>query len=94
MKKDDIRRNIKARKTLLSEEEKISAAEQVFAMLEQTAEFMLADRILMYHSLPDELSTRSFIRKWCGRKHFYLPRVKGVTLELLHYDESRHSLGS
>ena len=64
MNKDDIRRKVKARKTLLNEEEKMSAAERVFALLEQTAEFMLADRILMYHSLPDELSTREFIRKW------------------------------
>ena len=94
MKKDDIRRNIKARKTLLSEEEKQAAAEQVFSLLEQTAEFMLSDRILMYHSLPGELSTRAFIRKWCGRKHFYLPRVNGVNLEILPYDESRLSLGS
>lgn len=94
MKKDDIRRHIRARKTLLSDEEKISAAEQVFSLLEKTAEFMLADRILMYHSLPDELSTHSFIKKWCDRKHFYLPRVNGVNLEILPYDESRLSLGS
>ena len=94
MNKDDIRRKVKARKTLLNEEEKMSAAERVFALLEQTAEFMLAGRILMYHSLPDELSTREFIRKWCGRKHFYLPRVNGVNLEILPYDESRLALGS
>lgn len=94
MNKDDIRRKVKARKTLLNEEEKMSAAGRVFALLEQTAEFMLADRILMYHSLPDELSTREFIRKWCGRKHFYLPRVNGVNLEILPYDESRLALGS
>ncbi len=94
MKKDDIRRAIKARKTLLNEEEKLSAAERVFNLLEQTADFMLADRILMYHSLPDELSTRAFIRKWAGRKHFYLPRVNGVNLEILPYDESRLALGS
>lgn len=94
MKKDDIRRGIKARKTLLSEEEKLTAAERVFALLEQTADFMLADRILMYHSLPDELSTRAFISKWHDRKHFYLPRVNGVNLEILPYDESRVALGS
>lgn len=94
MKKDEIRRSVKARKTLLSEDEKLSAAEKVFGLLEQTADFLLADRILMYHSLPDELSTHAFIRKWCGRKHFYLPRVNGVNLEILPYDESRLALGS
>ena len=63
MKKDDIRRSVKARKTLLSDDDKFSAAEKVLGLLEQTADFLLADRILMYHSLPDELSTHEFIRK-------------------------------
>lgn len=94
MKKEEIRSRIKARKTLLSDEEKVSAAERVFNLLERTADFMLADRILMYHSLPDELSTRAFIKKWSTRKHFYLPRVNGVNLEILPYDESTLALGS
>ncbi|MDE6327015.1 MAG: 5-formyltetrahydrofolate cyclo-ligase, partial [Duncaniella sp.] len=64
MNKDDIRRRVKARKCLLSETEKENAAERAFAILERTAAFKLADRILMYHSLPDELPTRSFIAKW------------------------------
>lgn len=94
MNKDDIRRRVKARKTLLSEREKETASERAFAMLERTAAFMLADRILMYHSLPDELPTRAFIAKWAERKHFYLPRVNGVNLDILPYDESRLALGS
>ena len=48
----------------------------------------------MYHSLPDELSTRSFLSKWSSRKHFYLPRVNGVNLEILPYEEQRLQLGS
>ena len=94
MKKDDIRRSVKARKTLLSDDDKFSAAEKVFGLLEQTADFLLADRILMYHSLPDEVNTRSFLRKWADRKNFYLPRVNGVNLDILPYDESRLELGS
>ncbi len=94
MRKEEIRSRIKARKTFLSDEEKVSAAERVFNLLERTADFMLADRILMYHSLPDELSTRAFIKKWSSRKHFYLPRVNGVNLDILPYDESTLALGS
>lgn len=94
MNKNDIRRAVKARKTLLDESEKLSAAQRVFDMLERTADFLLSDRILMYHSLPDELSTREFISKWSGRKHFYLPRVNGLNLEILPYEESRLALGS
>lgn len=94
MNKSDIRRRVKARKAMLDDTERDRAARDVFSLLEQTAAFMLADRILMYHSLPDELSTHEFIRRWAPRKHFYLPRVNGVNLDILPYDESRLSLGS
>lgn len=79
---------------MLLEQERLSAAEEVFNHLEQTAAFLLADHILMYHSLPDELSTRAFLKKWGSRKKFYLPRVNGVDLEILPYEESRLELGS
>lgn len=79
---------------MLLEAEKMSAADEVFEQLEQTAAFLLADRILMYHSLPDELSTHRFLDKWHGRKSFFLPRVNGVNLEILPYDESRLELGA
>ncbi len=79
---------------MLDAAEKNSAAEKVFSILEKTAAFMLADRILMYHSLPDELSTHKFIDRWASKKHFYLPRVNGVNLDILPYDETRLSLGS
>lgn len=55
---------------------------------------MLAEKILMYHSLPDELSTRRFLEKWSGRKSFFLPRVNGVNLDILPYNESRLELGA
>lgn len=94
MDKQEIRRKIKALRTMLSEEEKMAAANAVFGQLEQTAAFIMAERILMYHSLPDELSTHEFLRKWGDRKRFFLPRVNGVNLEILPYNESRLELGS
>lgn len=94
MEKRDIRRKIKALREMLSQEERIAAAEEVFARLERTAPFLMADKVLMYHSLPDELSTRAFLKKWSAKKHFFLPRVNGVNLDILPYDESRLELGS
>ncbi|MDE6578533.1 MAG: 5-formyltetrahydrofolate cyclo-ligase [Muribaculaceae bacterium] len=94
MEKNEIRRKVKSLRVMLSDTDKRSAAEEVFARLEQTAAFILADHILMYHSLPDELYTHAFLGKWGSRKHFYLPRVNGVNLEILPYDESRLELGS
>lgn len=82
------------RKSLLTRAERLSAAAAVFRAVERTAAFMLADRILIYNSLPDELSTREFIDKWSPRKHFFLPRVNGVNLELLPYERTRLHLGA
>lgn len=94
MEKYELRHKVKSLRIMLSEEEKLSAAEEVFSRLEETAAFLLAENILMYHSLPDELSTRQFLAKWGKRKKFFLPRVNGVNLEILPYDESRLELGS
>lgn len=94
MEKKEIRKKIKELRSMLSEMEREAAAAQVFARLEATAAFQMADRILMYHSLPDELSTISFLRKWKDNKRFYLPRVNGVNLDILPYDETRLELGS
>lgn len=94
MDKDSIRRRVKARKNLLDARERLDAAARVFEKVERTAAFLVADHILMYHSLPDELPTHDFIDRWHGRKHFYLPRVNGVNLDILPYDRSRMHLGS
>lgn len=94
MEKREIRKNIKNLRLMLSEMEKMNAAADVFERLEKTAAFMMADHILMYHSLPDELPTHQFLEKWASRKHFYLPRVNGVNLDILPYEASRLELGS
>lgn len=92
--KYDIRSKIKSLRTLLDSAEKEAAADAVFEKLEHSAAFQLAEKILMYHSLPDELDTRRFLSKWKNHKKFFLPRVNGVNLELLPYDESRLEIGS
>lgn len=94
MNKDDIRNRVKARKSLLTAVEKTQAALAVFSRLEQSAAFALAENILLYHSLPDELPTREFLDKWNGRKKFFLPRVNGLNLEILPYDRSRMAMGA
>lgn len=88
MNKDDIRRRVRARKRLLNDEEMLSAAESVFRRVEQLAAFTVSQKILMYNSLPDELSTRSFLDKWHTAKRFFLPRVNGVNLDILPYERT------
>lgn len=92
--KNEVRYKMKNLREVLLDTEKRNAAREVFDRLEKTAAFLMAERIMMYHSLPDELYTHDFLRKWSGRKRFYLPRVNGVDLEVLPYEESRLELGS
>nr|MBD5378024.1 5-formyltetrahydrofolate cyclo-ligase [Bacteroides sp.] len=94
MKKDEIRRAIRACKTLLNDNDRALGASTVFDMLERTGAFVMAEHVLLYHSLPDELSTRRFLDKWAGRKSFYLPRVNGVNLDILPYDRSTLRYGA
>lgn len=47
--------------------------------------FKKAHTVLLYHSLPDEVDTRGFIKKWSGTKRIVLPVVKGDQLELRLY---------
>lgn len=94
MEKNEIRRKVKALRVMLTDLEKKNASEEVFSRLEKTAAFLLAEKILMYHSLPDELFTHSFLGKWANKKRFFLPRVNGVNLEILPYEESKLELGS
>lgn len=94
MTKEDIRRRIKAQKALLEESDRHRAAQYAFDLLEKTAAFIMAENVLMYHSLPDEISTHTFLDKWSTRKHFFLPRVNGVNLEILPYSKSKLRLGA
>ncbi len=85
MKKNEIRMRVRARKSFLDDSERRNASIKVFSMLERMAAFMMAERVLAYNSLPDELSTREFLDKWHGYKRIYLPRVNGVDLD--HIEE-------
>lgn len=94
MDKDSIRRRVRARKSLLSDAEREISASRVFAQLESLAAFAMSDKILVYNSLPDELSTRSFIDKWKSSKKFFLPRVNGLDLEILPYEGTSMRYGA
>ncbi len=79
---------------MLTQAEMTIAADSVWKQLESMAAFMVSDRILMYHSLPDELSTREFLNKWHGTKKIFLPRVNGLNLDILPYIKNRTHSGA
>ena len=92
--KTDIRNRVKQLKRQLSDSEKQKAAEQCFALIEECQEFKAAKRILVYASLPDEISTAGFISRWHGKKQLFLPRVNGDDLDILPYRADATSKGA
>lgn len=94
MNKDEIRRQVRARKQMLDSSERLAAARRVFDTVRSMAAYMMARRILLYHSLPDELSTHLFFEDSPDDKTYYLPRVNGLDLEILPYERSRMHLGA
>lgn len=94
MDKDEIRRIVRARKQMLDSQERLEAAQRIFDTVRSMAAYMVAKRVLLYHSLPDELSTHLFFENSPADKTYYLPRVNGLDLEILPYERSRMHLGA
>ena len=61
------------------------ASADVLNRLEAHPAFRQAHTVLIYHSLPDEVNTHDFIRKWSEHKQILLPAVTGDDLELRRY---------
>lgn len=94
MNKSEIRKHIKLLKSQLTAVEKSKASDDAFDFLERTSYFKEARNILLYYSLPDELSTGKFIEKWYRYKNIYLPRVNGDMLDILPYSPDNLHSGS
>ena len=94
MDKKEIRKHIKIQRLALDESKKYADANVVFSKLEEKKEFINSQNILFYYSLPDELPTMEFLKKWSTNKNIYLPRVNGENLEILAYDDKKLSIGS
>jgi len=77
-----IRREIRDKKSDLTEEQKQKEAFSVFKKIEQLLEFKQADSILMYWSTGDELPTQDAINKWVTTKTILLPSIKGHKMVL------------
>ena len=62
--------------------------------IESTSEFIDADVVLLYWSLPGEVPTHDFIRRWSASKIIVLPRVVSRTeMELRVYDPEKMTEG-
>ena len=81
-----MRREIRARKSLLTKEDKTAAAAIVTARIEALPEYAAAGTVLAYCAMPDELPTAELIARASACKTVVLPVVKGDVLELRRYE--------
>ncbi len=70
------------------------SAQAVFGKIERSDLFSSIQNILMYNSLPDELSSKDAIVKWSMTKNIFLPRVNGCELEILPYSKNKITIGA
>jgi len=83
--KKTLRTEIKKRIAKLSPDEKKLLSESILLKIEQLPEFKTAKNILLFHSLPDEVVTHTFFKKWKNQKCLILPVVNGDELDLKYY---------
>jgi 5-formyltetrahydrofolate cyclo-ligase len=84
--KSTLRKGIAARKRQYTPEQRAALSAILLNRLEQHPRFAAAHTLLLYHSLPDEVHTAEFIRKWSTTKRIILPVVVGDDLELRIYE--------
>lgn len=83
--KEKIRSEVSVAIRAMSEAGKSLASDDILRKLSLNEAFRLAGTILLYHSLPDEPSTHTFIGEVASSKKVLLPAVRGNDLILIPY---------
>lgn len=82
LSKVDVRLVIKQRNKCLSEAEREAQSAFVLSRLANHPHFKATQTVMLFSSLPDEVNTHAFIRKWAKTKRIVLPVVKGDDIML------------
>ncbi len=77
MEKKELRSYIKTLKKQHSKESLQEQSRLILSKLENNKSFIEAKVVMLYSSLPDEVSTHDFIDKWRNEKKIILPTVVG-----------------
>ena len=85
--KNIFRKEIKRLKALMTNEELLCRSAQIWARVEANPRFRQASSVLLYWSMPDEVYTHDFIRRWHDEKIIILPVVDGDRLRLAPFED-------
>ena len=77
-----LRKEIRRLKSLADVKTMQEESVDIFGQIEALDQFRAAKTVLAYWSMPDEVSTHDFVKKWHVEKRILLPLVMGDNLEL------------
>lgn len=83
--KKSFRKKVRSLKQPYTTEELQRLSILLWNKIEESSFFKEASVILLYWSLPDEVSTHDFIKKWSAAKTIILPSISGSDLILKQY---------
>jgi 5-formyltetrahydrofolate cyclo-ligase len=81
-----LRREVKRLKGLRDDGELLHKSATVWAKIEATPCFGRAASVLLYWSMPGEVCTHDFVRRWSHEKTVILPVVDGNHLRLVRFE--------
>ncbi|MFA6402152.1 MAG: 5-formyltetrahydrofolate cyclo-ligase [Salinivirgaceae bacterium] len=83
--KRELRIHIRQLKQQLPDGLRLEKSEKIRSLLESDPDFIKAETVLIYWSMPDEVHTHDFINKWWKSKIILLPSVQGTVLKLKQF---------
>ncbi len=87
MSKKELRSLMRRRAALMSPDEEMRLSQSIWRQVEALGGFAAAKCVLIYMSLPGEVTSQQFIEKWAPAKRFAIPLVCGDgRLSLRQYD--------
>lgn len=84
-KKQILRHQIDLLKKKHSFRERDRKSDLILYRIETSDIFRQANRVLLYHALPDEVQTQSLLERWHEKKELFLPVVNGSELDIVPY---------
>ena len=94
MTKNELRSVMRVRNRQLSPEERIAAAERIFAAVEMLPAFGRARCVACFCALPDEPPTEAVLRRWSAVRRIVVPRVEGDAMQFYDYRPSALTSGA
>jgi len=94
MTKNELRSVMRVRNRQLSPEERLAAAERIFAAVEMLPAFGRARCVACFCALPDEPPTEAVLRRWSAVRRIVVPRVEGDAMRFYDYRPSALTSGA